>query len=76
MHSLGIVQWNSTRRDHPGNPGGVSGSGLVRRSQSSAFKLNGGIEKLKNFLEAPEKHSSTCTSSLAFSGISSSSLNS
>ena len=29
MHSLGIVQWNSTRRDHPGNPGGVSGSGLV-----------------------------------------------
>ena len=30
MHSLGIVQWNSTRRDHPGNPGGVSGSGPVR----------------------------------------------
>ena len=29
MHSLGIVQWNSIRRDHPGNPGGVSGSGLV-----------------------------------------------
>ena len=29
MHSLGIVQWNSTRRDHPGNLGGVSGSGLV-----------------------------------------------
>ena len=29
VHSLGIVQWNSTRRDHPGNPGGVSGSGLV-----------------------------------------------
>ena len=29
MHSLGIVQWNSTRRDHPGNPEGVSGSGLV-----------------------------------------------
>ena len=29
MHSLGIVQWNSTRRDHPGNPGRVSGSGLV-----------------------------------------------
>ena len=21
--------WNSTRRDHPGNPGGVSGSGPV-----------------------------------------------
>ena len=29
MHSLGIVQWNSTRQDHPGNPGGVSGSGPV-----------------------------------------------
>ena len=29
VHSLGIVQWNSTRRDHPGNPSGVSGSGLV-----------------------------------------------
>ena len=28
-HSLGIVQWNSTRRDHPRNPGRVSGSGLV-----------------------------------------------
>ena len=28
-NSLGIVQWNSTRRDHPGNPGGVSWSGLV-----------------------------------------------
>ena len=29
MHSLGIVQWNSTRRDHPGNSGRVSESGLV-----------------------------------------------
>ena len=29
VHSLGIVQWNSTRRDHSGNPGGVSGSGPV-----------------------------------------------
>ena len=29
VHFLGIVQWNSTRRDHPGNPGGVSGSSLV-----------------------------------------------
>ena len=27
MHSLRIVQWNFTRRDHPGNPGGVSGLG-------------------------------------------------
>ena len=29
VHSLEIVQWNSTRRDHLGNPGGVSGSGPV-----------------------------------------------
>ena len=32
MHSLGIVQWNFTRRDHPGNPGRVSGSGPVKHS--------------------------------------------
>ena len=30
MHSLRIVQWNFTRRDHPGNPGRVSGSGPVK----------------------------------------------
>ena len=30
MHSLGIVQWNSTRQDHPGNPRGVSESGPVK----------------------------------------------
>ena len=29
MHSLGIVQWNSTRRDHPGYLGRVSGTGPV-----------------------------------------------
>ena len=29
VHSLGIVQWNFTRRDHPGNPERVSGSGPV-----------------------------------------------
>ena len=28
-YSLRIVQWDFTRRDHPGNPGRVSGSGLV-----------------------------------------------
>ena len=32
MHSLGIVQRDSTRRDHPGYPGRVSGSGLVKGS--------------------------------------------
>ena len=29
VHSLGIVQWNFNRRDHPENPGRVSGSGPV-----------------------------------------------
>ena len=33
MHSLGIVQWDSTRRDHPGYPGRVSGTGHVRGTQ-------------------------------------------
>ena len=28
-YSLGIVQWDFIRRDHPGNPGRVFGSGLV-----------------------------------------------
>ena len=37
MHSLGIVQWNSTRRDHPGNPGGVSGSGPVTHVSQTRF---------------------------------------
>ena len=30
VSSLGIVQWDFTRRDHPGNPRRVSGSGPVR----------------------------------------------
>ena len=29
VHSLEIIQWDSTRRDHPGYPRRVSGSGLV-----------------------------------------------
>ena len=29
VHSLEIVQWDSTRRDHPGYPRRVSGLGLV-----------------------------------------------
>ena len=29
MHFIWFVQWDFTRRDHPGNPGGVSGSGPV-----------------------------------------------
>ena len=30
-YSLGIVQWDFTRRDHPRNPERVSGSGPVSR---------------------------------------------
>ena len=37
MYSLGIVQWNFTRRDHPGNRGGVSGLGLVNISLHIQF---------------------------------------
>ena len=33
VHSLGIVQWDSTRRDHPGYPGRVFGSGPVIKTQ-------------------------------------------
>ena len=33
-YPLWIVQWNFTRRDHPGNPGRVSGSGPVIPSSS------------------------------------------
>ena len=39
MHSLGIVQWKSTRRDHPGNPGGVSGSSPVRGDLTKVAKV-------------------------------------
>ena len=29
VYSLWFVQWDFTRRDHSGNPGGISRSGLV-----------------------------------------------
>ena len=38
-YSLGIVQWDFTRRDHPGNPGKVSGSGLVKKHQDNMFQF-------------------------------------
>ena len=41
MHSLWFVQWDFTRRDHPGNPGGVSGSGPV----SQPYEDPTGIEE-------------------------------
>ena len=43
MHSLEIVQWDSTRWDHPGYLRRVSGSGLVtdalRRKTVAALSL-------------------------------------
>ena len=38
MYSLWVVQWDSTRRDHPGDPGRVSGSGPVMAPLQIFFK--------------------------------------
>ena len=38
VHSLEIVQWDSTRRDHSRYPGRVSGSGLVSISMKSVYR--------------------------------------
>ena len=35
VHSLEIVQWDSIRRDHPGYPGRVSESGLVKHGRGA-----------------------------------------
>ena len=45
-----VVQWDFTRRDHPGNLGRVSGSGLVNIVMSH---LSGSIFKKKNRVESP-----------------------
>ena len=37
MYSLRFVQWDFTRRDHPGNLGRVSGSGLVTTTVLASF---------------------------------------
>ena len=55
MHSLGIVQWNSTRQDHPGNPGGVSGSGPV--TFRPFYKKKNYIEHFIPYTVKPEKNS-------------------
>ena len=39
VHSLEIVQWDSTRRDYPGYPGRVSGSGTVIYIKPKSYKL-------------------------------------
>ena len=48
MHSLGIVQWDSTRWDHPGKLGGVSGSGPVKNAKGK--RLNQKDDKAKQGL--------------------------
>ena len=40
VSSLGIVQWDFTRRDHPGNPGRVSGSGPVSFNMDKTHPLS------------------------------------
>ena len=47
MHSLEIVQWDSTRRDQPGYPGRVSGSGLVTKHKKNGCK-NGCNFRIEN----------------------------
>ena len=45
-HSLGIIQWNFTRRDHPGKPGRVSGSGpVIGRGKTSVTGRDSEEEK-------------------------------
>ena len=39
VSSRGIVQWDFTRRDHPGNPGRVSGSGPVMSYFSLSYTV-------------------------------------
>ena len=40
MHNLWFVQWDFTRRDHPGNLGRVSGSGPVTCSALCNYPSN------------------------------------
>ena len=47
VSSLGIVQWNFTRRDHPGNPRRVSGSGPVRFENGLKLSIRGRIVGLR-----------------------------
>ena len=38
VHSLKIVQWDSTRQGHPGYPGRVSGSGPIKLTVKKGLK--------------------------------------
>ena len=44
MYFLWFVQWNFTRRDHQGNLGRVSGSGLVIGIQLKHEEINWNLE--------------------------------
>ena len=46
ISSLGIVKWDFTRRDHPGNPGRVFGSGPVRMASLELKELKVRMEEL------------------------------
>ena len=46
---LRIVQWDFTRRDHPGNPGRVSGSGPVNGYLYLIHKKSQALEVFKSF---------------------------
>ena len=52
VHSLEIVQWDSTRRDHPGNLGGVSGSGPVTNRDASKNVSTSTISEFYEILRA------------------------
>ena len=60
MHSLEIVQWDSTRRDHPGYPGRVSESGPVTNPREvekvrPSANQRGGIYALSEDMEMKAK---------------------
>ena len=50
-YSLGIVQWDFIRRDHPGNPERVSGSGLVTVPEAFRGTISETIKTIKEFIE-------------------------
>ena len=56
MHSLGIIHWNSIRQDHPGNPGGVSGSGPVIQKSYDAFYSFLGFQEQSSLLVRGSVH--------------------
>ena len=73
MHSLWFVQWDFTRRDHPRNPGGVSGSGPVNFLPTCVlfpflrvFRCFGWFEAVRGRLIGPKTWDRTCGIFLRF----------